>query len=100
MLKNAGQPAGAAAPERIPHNLILEDRSRMTVTGVLRMLSCDETGAAMETGRGTLSISGQGLSVSQLSLETGEVRFDGQVNEIVYTENRASSGGLWRRLLL
>ncbi|MCI2046813.1 MAG: sporulation protein [Faecalibacterium sp.] len=87
------------APEKaMPHNLILEDRKRLTATGVLRMISCDENGATMETGRGLLSITGRELSVSTLSLETGEVHFSGQVDEIVYTETHASAGGFWHRL--
>ena len=89
-----------SVPEKMmPHNLILEDRHRLTATGVLRMINCDETGASMETGQGILSIAGQGLSISALSLETGEVHFSGQVNEIVYTETKATSGGFWHRLI-
>jgi hypothetical protein len=73
MLKNAGSD-GAAGPQTAgPHNLILEDRAQMTATGVLRMIRCDETEASMETSRGTLTVQGRGLSVSALSIETGEV---------------------------
>lgn len=99
MLKNAGSD-GAAGPQTAgPHNLILEDRAQMTATGVLRMIRCDETEASMETSRGTLTVQGRGLSVSALSIETGEVHLTGQVDDIEYTENRASAGGFWRRLI-
>lgn len=99
MLKNAGPAAGAAAAaEPAPHNLILEDRRRMTVTGVTRMIRCDETGAAMEVGRSTLHLGGQGISVRQLSLETGEVRLEGRIDEIQYAD-RVTAGGFWRRLM-
>jgi sporulation protein YabP len=97
MEKKAGN-ASSVPAKAMPHNLILEDRQRVTATGVLRMINCDENGASMETGCGILSITGKGLSVGALSLETGEVHFVGQVDEIVYTETRASSGGFWGRL--
>ena len=88
----------AAAEKAVPHNLILEDRHRLTATGVLRMISCDDAGASMETGRGILSITGKGISVSALSLEKGEVHLVGEISEMVYTETHLSSGGFWKRL--
>ena len=33
----------------LPHDLILEGRGKLTVTGVRRMLRCDPDSAAMET---------------------------------------------------
>lgn len=94
--------AGAAPPAAqtpIPHNLILEDRARLSATGVTRVLSCDENGASMETGRGRLTVLGRELSVSELSLETGEIRISGRIDQIEYTETLQSSGGLLRRLV-
>lgn len=90
----------AAVPRPpMPHNLILEDRSRLSVTGVTRVISCDETGAVMETACGRLTVLGQQLSVGELSLETGEVRVSGRIDQLEYTETRQSSGGLLRRLV-
>lgn len=39
-----------------PHDLILEGRSKLTVTGVKRVLRCDADSAAMETGKGVLHL--------------------------------------------
>lgn len=82
----------------MPHQIILEDRKHFTATGVLRVLHCDETSAAMDTSRGTLTIGGKGLSVRKLSLETGDVIFDGQVDSLVYSE-RITTLSFWQRLL-
>lgn len=98
MPKNA-EPLPAARAGDAPHNLILEDRSRLTATGVTRVISCDEQGACMDTGKGRLTIMGRGLSVSELSLETGEIRVSGRIDQIEYAENRESSGGFLRRLV-
>ena len=48
----------AAAKPPLPHDLILESRSRLTVTGVQRVLHWSAESAALETGKGILHLSG------------------------------------------
>jgi len=83
----------------LPHHLILEEREKLTVTGVSRVLSCDEQSACMDTAKGRLTITGQRLSVGELSLERGELQLTGRVEQLEYTENRQSSGGFFSRLV-
>ena len=48
-----------AKPEQaLPHDLILEGRNKLTVTGVRRVIRCDAEGAAMLTSKGTLELTG------------------------------------------
>lgn len=82
----------------LPHQIILDGRAHLTATGVLRMLHCDETSAAMDTSKGTLTIQGRGLSVRKVSLETGDVIIEGQVDSMAYTE-RVTALSFWERLL-
>ena len=90
---------GKPSPEQAqPHDLILEDRSRLTLTGVKRVLRCDAESAAIETGRGVLQLAGAQLSVTRLDLEAGEVRLTGRIDGLEYTAER-TPGGLLRRLL-
>ena len=81
-----------------PHDLILEGRSKLTVTGVKRVLRCDADSAAMETGQGVLHLTGAELNVTSLDLESGEVRLTGRIDALEYTAER-TPGGLLRRLL-
>ena len=56
-----------AKPEQaLPHDLILEGRNKLTVTGVRRVIRCDAEGAAMLTSKGTLELTGAELSVTSL----------------------------------
>lgn len=96
--KTAARPDEAAAA-KLPHHLIVEDRRALTATGVTRVVSCDETGATLETQQGTLLVGGEGLSVSELSIQTGEVKIFGRIESMQYTEPAPAAGGLWRRLL-
>lgn len=86
------------APAR-EHTLTLRDRQQLALTGVTRVISCDETGAVVETPLGNLSVGGQGIQVSELSVHTGQVNISGKIEYLQYAENRQSSGGLLARLL-
>ena len=80
-----------------PHDLILEGRARLTLTGVRRVLHCDADSAAIETSKGILKLAGAELSVTALDLEAGEAKLSGRIDALEYTEAR-TPGGLLRRL--
>ena len=74
-----------AKPEQaLPHDLILEGRNKLTVTGVRRVIRCDAEGAAM--------------SVTSLDLDKGEVKLTGRVDTLEYTAEH-TPGGFLRRLV-
>ena len=66
-------------PAARPHDLILESRTTLTVTGVQKVLHCSPESAALETGKGTLHLAGAQLSVVSLDLEAGEAKLTGQL---------------------
>ena len=68
-----------------PHDLILEGRARLTVTGVQKVLHCNADSAAIETGRGILHLAGAQLSMAALDLEAGEAKFTGRIDALEYT---------------
>jgi sporulation protein YabP len=68
-----------------PHDLILEGRARLTVTGVQKVLHCNADSAAIETGRGILHLTGAQLSMAALDLEAGEAKFTGRIDALEYT---------------
>ena len=85
-------------PQPAPHDLILESRARLTVTGVQKVLHCNADSAAMETGKGTLHLAGAQLSVVSLDLEAGEAKLTGRFDGLEYTAAR-TAGSFWHRLL-
>ena len=89
-----------AAPADVPssHSLALKDRSRLALTGVTRIISCDENAAVLETPLGNLTVGGQGLQVSELSVASGQVQLSGKIEYLQYAENRQSGGSLLARL--
>ena len=81
-----------------PHDLILESRARLTVTGVQKVLHCNADSAAIETGRGILHLAGAQLSMAALDLEAGEAKFTGRIDALEYTAS-APAGSFLHRLL-
>ena len=96
--KDAIVVAEAKPEQALPHDLILEGRNKLTVTGVRRVIRCDAEGAAMLTSKGTLELTGAELSVTSLDLDKGEVKLTGRVDTLEYTAEH-TPGGFLRRLV-
>ncbi len=79
------------------HQLTLEGRARLSVTGVEHVERFDETGIVLVTAAGLLVIGGADLRIGRLSVDGGDLLVEGRVDSLVY-EERESGGGLLRRL--
>ena len=86
-----------AAPARKPHTLAMEARRQLTLSGVEEVESFDENEIVMTTSCGSLVIRGEGLSISRLSVDAGDVTVSGRIDALSY-EEPARSGRLWSRL--
>lgn len=51
--------------------MVLEDRSRLTVSGVEEVERFDENTVVLSTAQGGLEIQGEGLHIEKLSLDGG-----------------------------
>lgn len=83
---------------RRPHSVILEERMKLTVTGVDEVLSFDENEVTMRTSRGSLIVRGSELHVGKLAIDTGELGIDGTVSDLLYEEEQQRGEGFWARL--
>ena len=86
------------AQEQLPHKLTLDQRSRLTMTGVTEVISFDDTAVVLQTTLGQLTVHGQELKLKTLSLEGGQVAVDGSIAAMIYEEPR--HGGSWLRRFL
>lgn len=74
----------------IIQNLILENRSKLNVSGVLDVLSFDDQIIIIETQLGLLTVKGENLRINKLSIDTSEVIIEGEVNSISYSSKDLS----------
>lgn len=83
----------------MPHNIVIENRASVTATGIRSIVSYDAESAMLETDLGTLVVGGEGITVSELSVRTGEVRIGGQIEYIQYAQPRREQTSLFKRLM-
>ena len=67
-------------------NIILENREKLTLSGVLDVLSFDDQVVIVQTELGLLTIKGERLKITKLSLDTADVIIDGEINNLAYSE--------------
>ena len=77
-----------------PHQLQLDSRARLHMTGVIEVESFDESTIVLTTTRGTLIVRGEGLHLQLLRLDGGEVLVDGTVDALTYEDSRQAA--FWR----
>ncbi|MDR0382099.1 MAG: sporulation protein YabP [Oscillospiraceae bacterium] len=82
----------------MPHHIILEGRSRLSITGVEDVDSFDETTVVLYTSKGLLTVRGSGLRVDRLTIEGGELNIEGLVDALEYQAEPRAGGGFWSRL--
>lgn len=80
------------------HTLRLEDRKRLSMTGVAEVVSFEDTAVELQTAMGTLTVQGQELQLKTLSVEGGQVEVTGNISALVYQELRQAGGWLHRLL--
>ena len=72
-----------------PHKVTLDQRKKLTMTGVSEVLSFDEDAVALQTELGRLIVQGSELKLKTLSPEGGQVIINGNVSAMFYEEPRA-----------
>lgn len=66
------------------HNAILENRSHLMLSGITDVDSFDETEIALYTQLGELTIKGNNLHINEMSVESGNLSVEGDINALIY----------------
>lgn len=70
-------------------NLILENRGKLSISGVLDVLSFDDQVVILETELGLLTVKGENIRINKLSIDTSEVIVEGDIASLAYSEKEA-----------
>ncbi len=73
------------------HTLCLDNRTKLTLTGVNDVLGFDEQTVNLLTDIGALIVKGESLHINKLSLETKDVSIDGKINSLQYLSQSTKS---------
>ena len=71
-------------------NLILENRQKLSISGVIDVLSFDDQVVIIETELGLLIVKGENLRINKLSIDTSEVIVEGDISALTYSDNKSS----------
>lgn len=81
------------------NNVILEERQRLSVSGVTDAGNFSDSGVFLYTTLGELEIKGKKLHMEEMSLETGEVVITGEIKSLCYGDkDRTKKPSLWERI--
>ena len=84
---------------KLPHNIIMEDRKKLSVSGVTDIDSFDEQTIIAITDLGELTIRGWNLHITRLNLEQSELLVDGEISSLTYTDVRPQAKGFFAKVL-
>ncbi len=84
---------------KLPHNIIMEDRKKLSISGVTDIDSFDEQTIIAITDLGELTIRGWNLHITRLNLEQSELMVDGDISSLTYTDVRPKAQGFFSKVL-
>ena len=83
----------------INHNVIMENRSKVSISGVEDVDSFDEQTVVLFTSAGLLTVKGNDFHINKLNVDSGEVVLEGNIESLVYSENVGrETGGFFSKM--
>lgn len=79
--------------EDMIHNVTMEERRNMTVSGVEDVDSFDEDKIVAYTTEGVMTVKGAGMRINRLNVEKGEMEIEGEIDSVEYAEGHKSEKG-------
>lgn len=80
-------------------NIIIENRRRANVSGVLDVISFDEESIILDTELGTLILKGHEFRINKLNVDIGEFVIEGDIDSCMYNDGYAKEkGGLFSKM--
>ncbi len=74
-------------------NIIMENRSKLSVSGVEDIDTFDESNFIAITNMGALVVRGADLHINKLNVDTGELVVDGEIDSCVFNNSYSGKGG-------
>ena len=81
-----------------PHELRLDNRARLSISGVKEVDSFDESVVVLKTVRGLLIVRGEKLQLQALSIDGGQISVHGLIDSLSYEEERKKPAGFLKGL--
>lgn len=76
------------------HNFLLENREKMSISGVLDVDIFNPDMVVVQTEMGMLTIKGVDLHINKLNLESAELCVEGEIGSCTYSDKVSTGGSL------
>lgn len=80
------------------HNAFLENRAKLTLTDIVDVDSFDECTIIAITSMGELTVTGDNLHIVKLSVDSGEMKIEGTISSLTYSDRQQTTEGFFKRL--
>ena len=74
-------------------NVFIEDRNKITITGVENVDSFNDSTVTLKTSKGGMIVEGKDLNVGNLNLDSGSIKISGIINGLTYSDKDLSQRG-------
>lgn len=81
----------------LKHKILIEQREKLSVTGVTDVISFDEECVVAETDFGVIIFKGVNLHVNNLNVDSGELSLDGEIDSVNYEDTARAGSGKGRK---
>lgn len=84
----------------IVQNIVMENRNKLSVSGVKDVISFDDELVIIETDLGLLTVKGNNLKINKLSIDTGDVSVEGEISNLGYSDptKKSQEQGLFSKI--
>ena len=80
------------------HNFLLENREKMSITGVLDIDIFNPDMVVVQTEMGMLTVKGIDLHINKLNLESSELTVEGEIGSCIYSDKNVASGNFFGKI--
>lgn len=84
--------------EKMGSSIIIENRSKMSVTGVLDVISFDDGNIVLDTDMGAMVVHGREFKINKLNVDVGELTIEGELDGFSYEEIGQKKEGFFARM--
>jgi sporulation protein YabP len=73
------------------HMVHIDERQRVTLTGVTQVDTFNEDNVVLHTTMGVLNIKGKAMKVNKLNVDNGDMSIEGEIISLTYTSKDTSN---------
>lgn len=81
-----------------PHNVIMEGRNKLVLSGVTDVEAFEEDNVQLKTTKGALTVRGSGMKMESYQSEIGDLVMFGNIYALVYVNDTSEKQGFFSRL--